>query len=360
MRAFNKLLIASFKQFFRDRTALFFTFAFPLLFMIIFGLVFSGEDNVSYDIGLVNNDTSEVGIGISQAINNIPIFKVSQGELSNKLAELRKGDLRAVILIPSDLQSRVSKGELTDITIYYDPSQTTSSQVILPVFGELINKVNRQLTQEPVLFQLTEESIQSHNLRNIDYLVPGILSMSILFLGLFGALPLVDWREKQVLKRFNATPLRRSTLISSQIVHRLALAVLQTLVIIAVAFFVFGVQVVGSWLVLLGLVLLGTLVFVSLGYLVVSRARTVEGAMPIIQLIQFPMLFLSGIFFPVDFMPDFMRPIVEAMPLTFLGDAFRQTMVNATPLHPLSIDIAVLAGWLVVCMVLAIRFFRWD
>ena len=82
--------------------------------------------------------------------------------------------------------------------------------------------------------------------------------------------------------------------------------------------------------------------------------------MPIIQLIQFPMLFLSGIFFPVDFIPGFMRPIVTAVPLTYLGDALRQTMVNATPLHSLAIDMAILAGWLVVCMALAIRFFRWE
>lgn len=360
MRAFYKLLIADFKQFFRDRTALFFTFAFPVLFMIIFGFVFSGEQDVSYNIGLVNNDDSAVGTAISQAITQVPIFEVSEGELSDTLQKLENGDLRAVILIPSDVQSKVNKGEPADMTVYYDPSQTTSSQVILSVLGELINETNRQLTQEPVLLRLAEESIQSKDLRNIDYLVPGILSMSVLFLGLFGALPMVEWREKQVLKRFGATPLRRSTIVFSQVAYRLVLAVVQTLVIIIIAFVVFQVQVTGNWLVLFSLIVLGTLVFVSIGYLVVSRARTVEGAMPIIQLIQFPMLFLSGIFFPVDFMPDFMRPIVTAMPLTYLGDALRQIMVDATPLHSVAMDIAILTGWLVVCIVLAIRFFRWE
>ena len=110
----------------------------------------------------------------------------------------------------------------------------------------------------------------------------------------------------------------------------------------------------------IGLVLLGALTFISIGYLAVSRARTTEGAMPIIQLIQFPMLFLSGIFFPIDFMPDFIRPVIQAMPLTYLGDAFRQVMVQATPLHPLWLDATVLAGWLVVSMALSIRFFRWE
>lgn len=360
MRAFSKLLIANFKMFFRDRTALFFTFAFPLLFMVIFGFVFGGNGDVSYDIGLVNNDKSIVGEIISEAISQVPIFEISEGELDNRLEELENGNLRAVILIPSDVQISINRGEPANITVYYDPSQTTSSQVILSVLGEIINETNRQLTQEPVLLQLKEESIQSRELRGIDYMVPGILAMSVLFLGLFGALPMVEWREKQVLKRFGATPLRRSTLVISQVIYRLVLAVMQTLIIIAIAYFVFDVEVVGSWLMLFILVILGTLTFVSIGYLVVSRAKTVEGAMPIIQLIQFPMLFLSGIFFPIDFMPDFMRPIVSAMPLTYLGDAFRQIMVDATPLHSLIMDIAILAGWLVICMGLAIRFFRWE
>jgi ABC-2 type transport system permease protein len=360
MRAFNKLLIANFKLFMRDRTAVFFAFAFPILFMIIFGFVFSGDNDISYDISLVNNDGSEAGATIAHALNQVPIFKVSEDDLDSSLEELKNGNLQAVILIPEDIQLKVSQGEVADIVVYYDPARTTSSQVILSVLGEVVNQTNRYLTQEPILLQLREESIQSKDLRNIDYLVPGIIAMSALFLGLFGALPLVEWREKQVLKRFGATPIRRVTIVSSQVVYRLVLALIQTFIIIAIAYFVFSVEVIGSWLVLFGLIMLGTLTFVCIGYLAVSRAKTVEGAMPVVQLIQFPMLFLSGIFFPIDFMPDFMRPIVSAMPLTYLGDALRQTMVSATPEHSILVDTAVLAGWLVVSMALAIRLFRWE
>ncbi len=360
MKPFYKLLVAAFKQFFRDRTALFFTFAFPLLFMLIFGLVFSNDENMDYDIGLVNSSGSTTASSISQTLHQVPIFSISEGGLDEKLAELKNGDLRAVIVIPQDIESAIAGGTAADITVYYDPSQTTSVQIILPVLRETVNVINQQITQQPVLLTLSEESIQARNLRAIDYLVPGILAMSILFLGLFGGLPLVEWREKQVLKRFGATPLRRSTLIASQVAYRLVLAVLQTVIIIVIAYFVFDVQVIGSWLLLFALVFLGTLTMISIGYLAISRARTTEGAMPIIQLIQFPMLFLSGVFFQIEFLPDFMRPIVNAMPLTYLGDAFRQIMVEATPLYSLTTDIAVLAGWLVVSMGLAIRLFRWE
>lgn len=360
MKAFYRLLVADFKQFVRDRTALFFTFAFPVLFMFIFGFVFSGGDDVSYDIGLVDQDNSAASQGISLALQEIPIFEMSDGELEAKLDELREGDLDAVVIIPPGVAESIGMGELVDITVYYDPSQTTSAQIILPVLQQVIDAVNIQMTGQPIIFGLVEESIQAHELGYIDMLVPGILAMSILFLGLFGSLTLVEWREKKVLKRLGATPLHRSTMVSSQVVYRLILALAQALIIIAIAYFIFNVQMVGNWFLLLALVLLGTFTFISIGYFAVSRAKTVEGAMPIIQIVQFPMLFLSGIFFPIEIMPDFMKPIIAAIPLTYLGDAFRQVMVEATPLYPLMLDVGVLAGWFVVCMILAIRLFRWE
>ena len=360
MRAFNKLVVANFKQFFRDKTAVFFTFAFPLIFIGIFGLVFGGEEVVNYNIGLVNNDNSAVGEGISQALKEIPIFEVSEGELSGKLTELENGDIRAVIAVPANLTANIGSGESADITVYYDPSQTASAQIILPILRQVVNEINRQLTQQPVLLTLAEESILSQNLRFIDFFVPGILAMSIMMTGFFGVVPLIEWREKKVLKRLGVTPLRRSTVVLSQVAFRLVLTVVQATILLGVAYFAFNVQVIGNWFMLFGLLLLGALSFISIGYLVASRARTVEGAMPIINLITFPMMFLAGIFFPVEMMPDFMRPVVAAPPLTYLGDAFRQVMVGAPPLHSLATDAAVLAAWLVACMLLAIRFFRWE
>jgi ABC-2 type transport system permease protein len=285
---------------------------------------------------------------------------VSEGELSDKLTELEDGDLRAVVVIPADIEASIAAGRAVAITVYHDPSQTASAQIILPVLRQIVGEINQQLTQQPVLLTLTEESILSQNLRFIDFFVPGILAMSIMMTGFFGVVPLIEWREKKVLKRLGVTPLRRSTVVLSQVALRLVLTVLQAIILLGVAYFAFDVQVIGNWFMLFGLLLLGTLSFISIGYLVASRARTVESAMPIINLITFPMMFLSGIFFPVEMMPDFMRPVVEAFPLTYLGDALRQIMVDAPPLHSLTTNIVVLGGWFIVCMALAIRFFRWE
>jgi ABC-2 type transport system permease protein len=161
MTAFYRLLVANFKQFVRDRTALFFTFAFPVLFMFIFGFVFSGGDDVNYDIGLVNLDTSATGAGISMALQEIPIFEISPGELDGKLDELSGGDIDAVVVIPSGVEESLGRNELVNIQLYYDPSQTTSAQIILPVMQQVIDAVNIQVTGQPVLFELALESIPS-------------------------------------------------------------------------------------------------------------------------------------------------------------------------------------------------------
>jgi ABC-2 type transport system permease protein len=105
---------------------------------------------------------------------------------------------------------------------------------------------------------------------------------------------------------------------------------------------------------------LGAVTFVSIGYVIASFARTEESANGMTSIVQFPLMFLSGIFFPLEIMPDWLRSIATFMPLTYLGDALRQVMVGGAPFVPLGVDIAVLGAWLVACLVISGRFFRWQ
>lgn len=360
MTAFNKLLVANFKQFMRDKTAVFFTFAFPLIFIFLFGMVFGGDNLVNYNIGVVQQDDSPTATHINEALHNVPIFTITEGDLETTLDSLKSGDLAAVVVIPAGLDAAIGSGSAAALTLYHDPSQTTTGQIIIPVLRQLVDEFNRQITQAPVVITLAEESILAANLSFIDFFVPGILAMSIMQSGLFGVLPLVEWREKKVLKRLGVTPLTRGVVVASQLIFRLGIAVIQAAIIIGVAYVVFGVPVLGNWFLLIGLVMLGTLLFIALGYVVGARVKTVEGATPIVNLISFPMMFLSGIFWPVEMMPDFIRPVITALPLTFLGDAFRQVMVESPPLYSMGIDIAVMVAWLAACMFLTVRFFKWE
>lgn len=149
-------------------------------------------------------------------------------------------------------------------------------------------------------------------------------------------------------------------MIGSVVAFRLLIAITQTGLIVMVARLVFHVPMLGNWLYLIGMVILGALTFLAMGYMLSAFVKNEDAATPLTMAIQFPMMFLSGIFFPIEFMPRFMRPIVDAMPLTYLADSLRQIMVHSSALHPHTINVGVLGGWFLVCIIVAVRFFRWE
>lgn len=191
--------------------------------------------------------------------------------------------------------------------------------------------------------------------------VPAMLSLGVLWLGVFGvAPPLVQLRETKALRRVGATPLRRSVLLAGQLGFRVTTGLMQAAILIAYGALAYGMEVRGSWPLLLLVILLGTGLFVSLGCLLAALARTSEAVVALGQVVQFPMMFLSGTLFPLEMLPDFLRPVAAAMPLTYLTDALKQTMLGAPALHPLWVDLAVLGGALLACSLLAARLFRWE
>ena len=361
MKTFRVLLAANAKQFVRERAALFWTFVFPIFFILIFGAVFSGSmEDVSFDVGLVMEDDSPVALNLSAALYQIPAFQLTSGERDAELQALRDGDRRAVMIVNAGFGESIAQGQPANIDVYYDPTQTSSVQILLPIIQKVLDNFDRALSGTAPLIHLNEETLQSHSLRAIDYLVPGILAMALMQLGLFAVAPIVVDRENKVLKRLGATPLKRSTMITSTVVFNLIVAVIQAALIIVVARVVFDVPMLGNWFVLAGFIFLGTLTFLALGYMLSAFARNEQTLMPLLMIVQFPMMFLSGIFFPLEMMPGFMRPIMDVIPLTYLADSLRQIMVESQPLHSHIVNLGVLGGWFAVCLILAVRFFKWE
>ena len=361
MKTFRVLLMANAKQFVRERAALFWTFVFPIFFILIFGAVFSGSmEDVNFEVGLVIEDDSSLAQNMSVALEQIPAFTLTIGDRDTEMQALRDGDRRAVIIVNAGFGESITQGQPTDIDVYYDPTQTSSVQILLPIIQKVIDNFDRALSGTAPLIYLNEETLQSRNLRAIDYLVPGILAMALMQLGLFAVAPIVVDRENKVLKRLGATPLKRSTMISSTVVFNLIVAVIQAALIILIARLVFDVPMLGNWFYLAGFILLGTLTFLAMGYMLSAFARNEQTLMPLLMIVQFPMMFLSGIFFPLEMMPGFMRPIMDAIPLTYLADSLRQIMVESAPLHSHLVNLGVLGAWFAVCLILAVRFFKWE
>jgi ABC-2 type transport system permease protein len=366
VRSFRALSLANLRSFLRDRAALFWTLAFPVTFVILFGTIFSGGGNPTYDIGWVDQDGSLAAADLRSAFAATKALTLHDGSLADEQAAMRTGDLAGIIVVPQGVGAAVDAAKQggpaspVALTVYTDPSRASAAQVISQIATAVVMGRNIALSGRAPVLAVTPASIQTEQLSNVSYFVPSILAMALMQLGVFAAIPLVQQREKLILKRLFATPLPRWTLVGSNIVVRLVLAGIQTVLIVGIGVQALGVQVSGNWLAIAGLVVLGALTFVSIGYLLASFARTEEAANGMTSIVQFPLMFLSGIFFPLEILPNWLRGVATVMPLTYLGDALRQLMVGGIPFQPLGVDVAVLTGWFVACLAISARFFRWE
>jgi ABC-2 type transport system permease protein len=369
MKALVTLARANILSFVRDRTALFWTLAFPIIFILLFGAIFSGDRTTIYRIGWADQDGSAASAKLRESFGHVSLLQLKDDTIEASRDAMQKGDLQGIVVIPAGFGAALATsmqttaaaaGSPIQLELFTDPSQQTSSTTIRQVVSQVIASLNVTLTGRQPLLAVADRTIQTQDLTNAAFLVPGILGMALMQLGVFGAIPLVAQREKLILKRLGATPLPRWTLVASNVVLRLIIGLVQAILIIGIGVAVFGVTVLGNLALMAGIVVLGALAFISIGYVVASFARTEESANGIVQVIQFPMMFLSGVFFPLELMPNLLRPVAVVLPLTYLGDALRQVMVGGSAFAPLAVDLAVLAVWLVACLGIAARFFRWE
>jgi len=385
VRALRALSLANLTSFLRDRAALFWTLAFPILFVVLFGTIFSGGGTPSYTLGWVDQDQTPASAALKAVVQGIPGLQLTlqTGSLEDEQAAMRQGHIDAILAIPQGYGSAVggagqatpgggggtgpvasglpaATGPTVQLALYVDPSQSTTATTLRQIVQSIADATNLRIAGGSAVISVESHQLQTQALSNVSYFVPSILAMALMQLGVFAAIPLVQQREKLILKRLNATPLPRWTLVVSNIAVRLVIAAAQTTLIIAIGVGFLGVQLNGDWPTTVGIVALGAVTFVSIGYVIASFARTEESANGMTSVVQFPLMFLSGIFFPLEIMPQWLRSIATFMPLTYLGDALRQVMVGGTPFVPLGVDVAVLAGWLVVCLGISARFFRWE
>ena len=360
MRSFIWLVRAGHLEFVRDRAALFWTLAFPLIFIFVFGLAFGRDQGASYNVGLVVADDSNLATLVSYTIEGVEAFDVSRGELDSELEELREGNRRAVLVIPTGFGESWERGDKARVAVHFDATQQTTVQVVVPMLQRALEIADREATGRHSLILPELHALKSQRLTYLDFIIPGIVAMSIMNAGIFGAVELVSMRERRVLRRLRATPISRVNVLGAGVLVRLVVLAFQTALLVVVARIFFGLRPIENMVGLVGMVALGGLAFLAIGFFIGAFAKTEQAFFPLAQVLTFPMMFLSGIFFPIEVMPDWIQPLIGVLPLTFLADGVRQVMVGSTPLHALVLNVAVLAAFLAVFLVLAIRTFRWE
>jgi ABC-2 type transport system permease protein len=376
MRPYLNLVRAHLRSFFRERQQVFWSFFFPLFFMLLFGTIFgrSNDDNskIRFDVGLVApaNIPPQFAWAPEVFRSKVGVLKVKEAGLDALTADLKAGNLRAIIVFPNDFSQRAASQQASDIRILTDASQPQMSSAVSGIIQTVLDKVNGGLAAAatgqpppPVMVRARTESVSpgaetGKPRHGIDYLLPGILAMTVMQLGLFTAVALVVMREKGLLRRLRATPLPRMTIVLSQVTNRLIIGLIQAMVLVLIGVAVFHFQMSGSWPLVLAFIVYGVLTFVSIGAVLASVAKTQETAMSMVQMVNLPMMFLSGMFIPLELLPESLRSVVNVLPATHLATMLRHLMVGM-PAHPAA-DLGVMAAWMAVSLVIAARTFRWE
>lgn len=347
---------ANLKMTFRARQALFWNLAFPVILLSLLSIALGNGNNFSVTVGVVGS--GPVATATEQALKGIKGVTIDTGTQAEELNALKKGNRDAVLIIGAGVPR---PGAPLPVTLYYDGTNLSQSNIVVTVVSQTVNSLNQYFSRTPQALALHEQSIAAVSTSYIDYLTPGIVGMAVMTSSVIGiSSRMVGYREQRILKRLRVTPLATWEFVASNVISQLVVVLAQVLILTGLATTVFHVHIVGNLVLAIGLAFLGGLAFLTIGFTISGLAKTEESAGAIANVVTLPMMFLSGVYFPISGAPAWLKPIISVLPLTYLVNGLRDVMVRGDTLSSLTTDIAVLAVTAVVGFGVASRAFRWE
>ncbi|MBE3583795.1 MAG: ABC transporter permease [Limnochordaceae bacterium] len=377
LRGFITVAGMSLRTFLRDRAALFWGIAFPLMLMGLIGSVFGNGGDLILTTSVVGNSDDPRVAEFVGALKKIPTLKVVEEDERAAREALKKGDRSLVVVLPAPADWAALTSPLrpagavpgaapsapVSIKVYYDEGRAQVSQAGIAIVQSVVQEFNRRLTQRPDVLRVEAAGIASasHKFRMFDFLLPGILAMTIMQSGLMGVTWVVStYRERRVLKRVLATPFPPAAFLAGLVARFTLTNMIQATIIMLVGVLVFHARVTGSLAILASLAVLGSLTFLAIGFAISTLSKTPEAANNLGSAIAFPMMFLSGTFWPKEMIPAALQPVIKALPLTPLVDAMRGVATQAAPLSQYAGGLAYMVAWMVAAFALATWRFRWE
>lgn len=372
-------------ELFRNRMGLVLLILMPVFMMTMVGFIYPSETSLNnVSIALVNEDE---GFGVANLSSTfiVTLTTISDetgimtltdaSSLEDVRSLIETGDVEGGIMISSDFTSSIISGQQGAITIVTDQSNPQMSSMIQAVLGEVIEQMGTALGQQNVAEQLGIDPsnalavVQPFNIQTVgsvegdfsyfDFIAPGIMAMTVMMSVMTG-LPAAISQEREVgtLDGMMVAPINRLSVILGKTLAQMARGILQGTLILGLAMLLFGVTVHGSILLVFALLLLGVFSFVGLGVVLTSFAKDQETAVMMMTTIMFPMMFLSGVFFPVEQMPWFMQTISQFLPLTYVADALRKVMVLGADIPAITTELSILIVFGVVMTAIAVPVFK--
>ena len=354
------------KSFYRERSAMFFTFAFPVILVLVFGTIFTKPEHLNFELPVQDNSGSEGSARLLEAITTGDAFTVKPVPVAIDPTQYAKEHgLNLLLVIPKDFDA-LQKQRITGpragmpvpLTYVYDPSSTSVNTKIQLLDG-IVAAANQKATGSPPALKLLALSILPERYRFIEFFVPGIIAMAIMTSCLSNALNMnAELRQKGILRKLATTPITRADWLASSILYQLILSVISTAAILLVSYFVFDVRLhVGLWLPLI--LVVEVIAFVGIGMLLTPFAKEAESASAVANAFLFPMMFLSGTFFPVEMMPAFLQTFAKLLPLYYVNEALRAAMIFVDDTATLR-AVGVTAAFAAVVFVAGTFKTRWD
>jgi ABC-2 type transport system permease protein len=366
LRVVGATLVVNILSFYREKTAMFFTLAFPIILILVFGSIFKDQDALNYTLHVQDLDRTEFSAELIKNLEQTERFKVVAVAAASDATQYAKSHkLNLVLVIPKNyersLKERMGADDLsafTTLTYIYDPSSTSvdsKMQLLSAVFAE----INQRMSEKPPFIRTEATSILAKKYRFIEFFIPGIIAMAVMTASLFGTVNLnTELRQKGVIRKLATTPITRSEWILSNILYQFILAVLSTIAMLAVSYAVFSVSLqLNAWLP--GIIVLEVFAFAGIGMILTRFVKEAQSAAAAANAIMFPMMFLSGSFFPIEMMPGFLQTFARLLPLYYVNEALRAAMVFVDHGAALG-NTAVIAGVAAGVFVVGIRVTRWE
>jgi ABC-2 type transport system permease protein len=332
MNQFKKMFMTQLRMTLREKQAWFWGIFFPVILMVIFMVIFSGgsDDDFKVKVAAVAEQSNESSNMMLQQLKQIPVFEwVEEEPVTRDYAEtlVKDKDVSAAIVLPS------ADGDTSlSLILNKEDEQNSTSMAVISILNEYIQKANLMAAGVEPVFVLNVESVSagSDDLKYQDFLLTGMIALSIAQGGLFGMVDMVEMRRKGLLKRLRMTPAKMGLFGFSDMLMRLVFAMFQIILLSLIGVYVFGATLHIDLVSLLIIFLFGSLAFNAIGYFFSSFSKTTEAYMGIANIASFLMMFLSGVFFPIETMPGWLQPVSKVLPLTYFVSGLRDGMVYAT------------------------------
>ena len=374
-RVIGANLVVSIKTFSREKSAMFFTIAFPIILILVFGTIFLNQDNPSFDVHIQDLDQTNSSAQLVKALDRNGKFEITTVDPAINATQYAKDKkVNLVLVIPSGYEKALARrlglvggipnaatrdpNASVTVTYIYDAS-ASSTPTKIQLLQSGFAAVNQGMSGQPPFIRAAETSMLTTKFRFIDFFVPGIIAMAVMTSSLSGAVNMnAELRQKGIIRKLSTTPITRTDWILSNILYQFILAVISTMAILMVSYAVFSVRLqMNAWLFVF--IVFEVFAFGGIGMILTRVANEAESATAAANVIMFPMMFLSGSFFPLEMMPGFLQTIARILPLYYVNEGLRASMVFVDNTAALRYS-AVIGVFAAAVFVLGINTTKWE